>query len=421
MLRPDSDVPTGATSPGSWSLLANRGFEHLWLAGGLAGISRWFETLATGIFAYQLTGSALWVSTLLFVRLIPMLILGAFIGALAHLATPRGLLSGLAALLAGTYTGLAVLAAAGTITPAYLLLACIASGCFWAAETPVRRTMLAEVAGIGSINVAMSIELATFYMTRMLGPATGGVIFEQFGMAGVYCVSAGFSIAAALLIWRAGVGSRLESIGQASSLGDIVRNFQDGIQFIRKDHVIQATLYCTVMINVFCLSYVAAVPVIGESKFKATAFSVGLLMSAEGIGAFLASIAIGLAGRAHHFAKIFFCGSSLYLACILAFSLATNVGWGFAFLVVGGIGAAGFGSMQSTLILSRTPPPLRNHVMGVLMIFVGFGPVGVLALGVLMHLLEASLALTVVTGAGLLGMMFAVVQWPGLLKTHSPN
>jgi hypothetical protein len=61
---------------GATALLAERDFRLLWLSGGLAGTIRWLDTLATGIFIYELTGSPLWVSASIFFRLLPLLVLG---------------------------------------------------------------------------------------------------------------------------------------------------------------------------------------------------------------------------------------------------------------------------------------------------------------------------------------------------------
>ncbi len=55
----------------------------------------------------------------------------------------------------------------------------------------------------------------------------------------------------------------------------------------------------------------------------------------------------------------------------------------FTLLVLGGFGTAGFGNMQSTLMLTEAPPEMRSRLMGVVTVCIGTGPLGQLAAGAL--------------------------------------
>ena len=48
---------------------------------------------------------------------------------------------------------------------------------------------------------------------------------------------------------------------------------------------------------------------------------------------------------------------------------------------IGGFGTAGFGNMQSTLMLTEAPPEMRSRLMGVVTVCIGTGPLGQLAAG----------------------------------------
>ena len=59
-------------------------FRRLWFVGAAISIVRWLEMLALALFAYQLTGSAFVVAMLTMLRMLPMGLFGAFIGAAAE-------------------------------------------------------------------------------------------------------------------------------------------------------------------------------------------------------------------------------------------------------------------------------------------------------------------------------------------------
>src|SRR5712675_3765581 len=59
-------------------------FLRLWLVGAFANAMRWLELLASGLFAYEVTGSALAATAVVAVRQLPQLLFGAFLGAVSE-------------------------------------------------------------------------------------------------------------------------------------------------------------------------------------------------------------------------------------------------------------------------------------------------------------------------------------------------
>jgi len=57
-------------------------FLRLWLVGAFANAVRWLEMLASGLFAYEVTHSALAVAGVVAARQLPQFFLGAFAGAI---------------------------------------------------------------------------------------------------------------------------------------------------------------------------------------------------------------------------------------------------------------------------------------------------------------------------------------------------
>jgi MFS family permease len=123
------------------------------------------------------------------------------------------------------------------------------------------------------------------------------------------------------------------------------------------------------------------VPVIARDMLHVGPGLVGVLMSADGIGAFTGALIVASVPRLRHHAYLYWGGSMLALTMLLAFSLSRAYTLSFPLLLVMGLGEAGFATMQSTMIMLVAKEEMRGRVLGVLSLAIGAGPVGSLVVG----------------------------------------
>ena len=71
------------STPRAW-LFGEADFRRLWVVGVVVFAVRWLEMLAVAVFAYQHTGSPFIVALLTMLRMLPMALFGALVGALAE-------------------------------------------------------------------------------------------------------------------------------------------------------------------------------------------------------------------------------------------------------------------------------------------------------------------------------------------------
>jgi MFS family permease len=395
------------------SLLRDPAFLRIWIAGGLVGTVRWLEVLAVGVYTYQLTESPFIVATMLFARMVPTMLLGAFAGALAERVSRRRLMMAGLAIMCIVSIVLVALAVSGRLAIWHIALGAVLSGVFWSGEFPVRRTMLGEVAGLGRLSAAMGLDSATNNFTRMLGPLLGGALLTALGLEGAYAI--GVLLYAAAFFNMATLTFDERPTPEGESVG-MLKSINEGLAYIRTNRLIAGTLVVTIFVNLFGFSYVSMVPVIGEQKLALGPVAIGVLMSAEGCGALLGSLLVAAWVRTRYYTVIYMLGSTLYLAMILAFSLSTLYTAAALLLFAGGLGIAFFGSMQSTLIFFSAIPRMRTRVMGVLVACIGAGPIGVLHVGLLAEWIGAHNAVTIIAIEGLIAIAVAAVVWPELRR-----
>ena len=403
-------------SPGGssrFALLRNPDFVRIWLAGGFGGTIRWIETLALGLYTFHETGSPFLVTAMLFARTIPTMLVGAPLGALATRFDRKRLLAGGFAVLTVAGSVLLVLAHTGRLELWHVAAGAVLSGCGWAMDHPVRRTLLGEIAGNARLAVAVSLDTATIHMTRALGPLVGGALLHWQGIAGVYLIAValnGASLVNAMLIRH---GSSSDAPPPSTGF---VRTLSAGLAFARTSPLVLGVLTVTVIVNLFGFSYVSIAPVIGEEVLQLDPVRIGFLMAAEACGAFLASLGLATFVRPAWYQPVFSTGAACFIGMVCLFSLAGSFAASLPLLVLAGCGVAGFSAMQSTLLLHGTPLHMRSRVMGLLSLSIGAAPFGILLVGALSEWLGPARALTVTSLAGFTALATATFVWPALRK-----
>lgn len=419
MIQPDtsSTATAVAAKPHPLALLGERTFFALWLTGAMIAVVRWLEVLAIGVFAFDLTGSALVLSVLLLLRMVPMSVVGFWVALAAERIGPRRFLLIMLVAMIFISLVLAGLVFNDSIEIWHLAIGVFLSGCLGAADMPVRRTMLGEVAGLERVGPAMALDSSTNHITRLLGPMMGGVVLVTVGLEGVFVLSAslyaiGFFL---LLMVPTGEPSR-PTVGSS-----IVRHLIEGVRLARDSRMVVGVLLITVIYNICGFPFLSMVPVIGKDVLGLGPVEVGLLAGTEGAGAFVGAMFIVVFARANWFLRIYLYGTTLGLTMILLFGLSGTTLTSAMAMPIVGLGAAGFGSMQSAIIFSCAPPHLRGRLMGVLVFCIGVSPIGYFQLGLLADWLSASAAITIVAIEGLLAMALVVLLYPEVRARTEPG
>jgi MFS family permease len=378
------------------ALLGVPDFLRLWLVGGFANAMRWLELLVSAVFAYEVTGSALAVTGVVAARQLPQLAFGAFAGVVSE-AVNRKLIVMLALLVpALVSTLLATLATTGQLALWHVALGNLVSGTMWSTEMSTRRRMVGEVAG-HRIVPAIALDSATNAATRMIGPLLGGLAFQWLGMKGAYTLTALVQFAGAFAM----AGLVHPQVTRKLELRRIPADIAEGLAFARTRRTILLVYGVTVVTNAFAFSYSGLVAPLGMGAFQVSPALVGLLAAAEPIGALCggALIAVGVLRMDRRL--VFAGGAAMFMVALIVMALSSSYWLAFAVLVIGGFGTAGFGNMQTTLMLTEAPAEMRSRLMGIVTVCIGTGPLGVLAAGALARELGPREAVLVMASLGL--------------------
>ena len=381
-------------------------FWRLWSVGLVVFTVRWLETVAVGVFVYQHSGSAFLVAMTTMLRLLPMGLFGAFIGAWAEKLERRVSLIMVVMLMLMTSASLALLAYGGRLAIWHLAVASFLNGLGWATDNPVRRVMIGEVVGGGQMSTAMSLDVGANNASRMVGPTIGGLLLAGAGIGGVFTLSValyGLALYAAFRVRYRNTAS----IGSAPVLARIA----EGLRLVRGDRRLIGTLAVTIIYNVFGWPFTSMVPVIGQSRLGFGAEGIGILASMDGVGAFFGALLLTVLLRPAWYGRAYLGGVTIYLVMLIVFALVPWPGIAGGALLLTGFGGAGFSTMQATLVYLAAPPEMRSRILGVLSVCIGVGPVGFVGLGLLADVIGAPWATALSGSAGLLCLALARPLW----------
>lgn len=407
MTNMQEQTRAGGTA-GLRAVLATPAVVRLWLAGVGAGVMRWLEILAYSLWVFAETGSPFIVTLTAFARMLPLLLLGALAGAVADRFDRRRLLLGMYLAMTGSAAALAATSALGGLTVPLVTAYSLLTGVFWTLEMPVRRTMLAEAAGMQRLNASMGLEMTTNQLMRLVGPAAGGLLMATAGITGAFVLGAGLYGSGALLLLRTAPSPRQPG-GRA-----VLAELAEGLAFVRRDRLVAGIVVSTALFNLWYLPYLSLGPLVADQSMGLGPTAIGLLMGAEGIGAVAGSLWVATLARPEWFRLCYSAGAAAIALGVLVLALTADPVISFIALVLGGFGIAGFSTMQMTLVLAATPRAMRVRVMGVVIVAIGTAPLGFLLGGGLAEWLGPRLALAATSGGGFLAMLACMAVWPEL-------
>ncbi|MFM8548216.1 MAG: MFS transporter [Betaproteobacteria bacterium] len=387
------------------SLLSQLDFRRVWLAGLCGGTIRWLDVVVIGIYVFEVTHSAFQASFIATLRFLPFAPAGPILGFIAERFGLRRTYFALMVLVLATALVQGLLALAGRLEVWHLAVGSFLSGFHWAAELPLRRTLLAAQAPPLKLVPAMALDSMTNNITKMVGPLVGGVILQAVGLSGTFGLAVvlhGITLAQIRALAPEPPLPRRET--------GFFRNLREGFAIARGNRMVMLALGLSLVFNLFGFPAVSMIPVIGEQRLELSAAMIGVLTAAEGIGAVVGSLLVVRFGsHLRYHGRFFALGIIFFMLMMDLVSFSASFSMAAWSLLGAGLGMACFSTMQSTLVLMASPEETRGRLMGLLSVFIGVGPLGFLLLGWMAEHLGAAMAVQIMVLEGLIS--WVLVCW----------
>lgn len=430
-----------------FAVLQDRDFRVIWYVGSLREISRRMELLVLSWLILQATQSPLQLGLVLVFNNLPRPFLSLFTGLVADRFNRWRILAAGQLINTAIAVTLLALLATDAIAAWHVYVAVFMQGATKALEDPSRRTAILDIVGERRLVNALSLDTISNTTGKMLGPLLGGIMIDASGglllpWLGADAVErAGFVGAAGLIVavhladlalltrlripqkpprpagrveplWRIlGAGVRYALRSPLLAIIKVSEYF--GVRYALATPLLWGMLYVTIVMNALAFPMQQFIPDIGANNLGVGATLVGLLVAAEGIGQLTGAATMALTRNLERHGLVFIIGSSVVLLMAIGFVWAPWYLLAFGLLVLGGIGQAGFGTMQSTITMLAAPPEMRGRMVGLMSVCIGIGtPLGGLEIGIVASLFSTAWAISVNAAAGLLLLLPALLLTP---------
>lgn len=273
-------------------VLGNRNFFLLWAGQGVSELGVGISNIALSLLITDITGSASAVGLLFIILTIPSVLVGPWAGVLVDRWNKKAIIIG-----ADIIRGFLAIGMALTTDLVWLYLLALASGLVSVFFSPAIKTAVPRLVDREDLVTANALSSATYYLSRMAGPALGGLLIASFGLGSAFVVNGvSYLVSALSEAWIAVPVSEQE--GQANTPGSFVRDFREGWNYIRSN---VAVMFVIIFFAVTALPPMGAYGLLSvvllRNVFAYSSKMYGLLMTINGVGLVLGTFWMGKWGR----------------------------------------------------------------------------------------------------------------------------
>lgn len=361
---------TPEAKPSRFSSLQIPEYRLLWWGGMFIFLASQTQQIARGWLAFELTGNNTALGGVIFAFGITSLFAIPAGGVLADRTSKRSMLMFAQSTMAVAAFGIAVAISTNIIQYWMLVVAGAVQGLGISLLGPSRLAMTADLVERRSLTNAILLSNASLQMTRVAGPAIGGILIgvAVIGASGVYYIGAALSVLSVIATMRLPAGMPTYRT-QRSPLDDLV----DGFAYVRDNPELTRLLVVSLLVVMFGFPHIAFLPALVADVYGLDAWALGRLTSAAAIGAVIGSFALANA-RQTRLPSLQVQAGIIFGVSLVVFALVPEYWIALVVIVFVGGGSAAFQALNNSLALTIADVEYHGRVQSLIMLsFTGFG------------------------------------------------
>lgn len=288
----------------------------------MSNIGTWMQSTATSILVYRLTGRATALGVAVALQFLPMLLVGAWAGAVADRRDKRTMCIATQSVLAAQAVTLAVLDFAGGASVGAVYALALVLGVANAFDNPARRGLVVELVDRVDISNAMSLNTAVMTGSRIFGPALAAAMVGPFGTAWCFAANA-VTFAAVLGSLFALDRSTIRPSPRAPSGGTPVR---DALRFVVTSPSLLVLHLVLIVVSTFAFNYSVSLPKLSAVRWGDERWF-GWVLAMVSVGSVIGSLTV--ASRQRATLRMFFASLVLMSVAGPAVAWAPSGWWAF--------------------------------------------------------------------------------------------
>ncbi len=347
----------------------SRDFRLLFAAGTVFYFGSMVSYVAIPFQIYTITGSNFAVGAIGLVELVPLVIFGLYGGALADHVDRRKLLiaTGVAQAVFTAILAVNAFREDPSVPLIFVVAALLASSS--SMQRPSREALMPRTVTHDQIVAANALTSFGAQAGVLVGPMVGGLLVAYVGIGWCFVVDiVGLVIATLLYVAMRPYPHRSETT--PPSLAGI----RQGISYAISRRDLLGTYLVDIAAMLLAMP-VVLFPALAEEVFARPEL-LGLLYSAETVGALLATVLSGWTSRVHHHGRAIVIAAAAYGATIAAAGLMPSVWLVLLFFMLAGAADMISAVFRSTVWSQTIPEHMRGRLAGIEMLSYSVGPLG---------------------------------------------
>jgi MFS family permease len=395
------------------SVRKHRNYRLYFFGQAVSFTGTWVQQIAAAWLVLQLTDSAVAVGALALMQLLPVTVLGLFVGTLMDrfevrrvaLCTESSNLI-MAAVLAGLTLG-------GWVEVWEIYAIAILQGIGQAIGGPARHALVFQMVGEEDLPNAIALNSSLGTTARVVGPAIGGAVVALSG-AGVAFALNSSTFLAELLALLALDRSKLY-VAPRDLEATVLRGALDALRYVARNARAGVAFFGVLVLSTFCFNLNVLFPLLADRTLDAGPQTFGLIAGVFGAGALVG--ALSAARRGQNSLRYLLVGAFVYGVLELVLAPQESLVAVCVLLFLLGIFYIQWGTTALTAIQLEAPEHLRGRAASLYFFaFLGGAPLGGLFAGWLVSLGGTQLAFAV---AGAVAVAVALVGTARLVMAGS--
>jgi len=386
--------------------LRHRNFRLFTTGQSLSLIGTWMQQVAVGWLVYRLTNSAFLLGLVAFVAQGPGFLLAPFAGELADRYNKHRIVMVTQSVMMLQALALGTLVLTGHVTIGWILLLMGVLGAATGFDIPARQSFLIEmVDDRADLPNAIALNSSIFNAARLVGPAIAGFAVAAVGEGWVILLNG----ASYVFVLGGLAAMRIPPRERKRPAGRMLHRVREGFDYAFAFRPIRAVLMLVAIVSLLGVPFTVLLPVVATEVLSGGPRTLGLLMSATGLGALAGALFLAARSTVLGLGRVIVMSATLFGAALVGLSHATSLALALPLLMCAGFGMMAQMASCNTVLQTLVDDDKRGRVMSFYtMAFTGTAPIGSLLLGFLAARLGAPVSIGIGGGACIVaGILFA--------------
>lgn len=393
----------------TFTSLKHRDFRLIWFSTLFNSGGQWIQQVTLGWLVYDMTGSPLLLGAVNGMRAIPFLLIGPFAGVAADRLDRRRLLMVTQLFMAVVAAMFAIDVMTGHVRVWHLFLFTLMTGIGWSFNMPLRQSIVPSLVPREDLMNAISLNSAAFNVTRIAGPALGGLLIALFGAGGNFLIQALCYMAVIAMIFPARIPP---PSGQGTSQ-PVLTNIMEGLSYVRHDKTVLTLILMGLIPSIFVMpASMSLLPVFAEDVLDVGPTGLGILMSASGAGALLGTLSLASLGNFQRKGALLLGSAVMVGVALTLFSRSVWMPLSLFLLLLVGTFQMTYMATNNTILQMAVRDDVRGRVFSIYMLDQGLVPLGSLMAGGMTQAWGPASAVSLMGGTAIVLAIIATLRLP---------